>query len=120
MSEARFSNTVKTEWLDGNKREMRLLEEVFFDDGKGGIWTAESGDIIDGASIPKFLWHIVGSPFVGKYRRASVLHDVYCKNKKVNSAAVHRMFCDAMCCDDVTETKAKLMYNAVRWFGPRF
>lgn len=29
----------------------------------------------NGASIPRFFWRIMGSPFVGLHRRPSVLHD---------------------------------------------
>ena len=33
------------------------------------------GFVCDGASIPRFLWAVIGSPFVGRYRYPAVLHD---------------------------------------------
>jgi hypothetical protein len=42
------------------------------------VWTAPSGLVVDGASIPRALWTMVGSPFTGNYRRASVVHDQAC------------------------------------------
>lgn len=114
-----FTNTVKTEWLP-NGREMVLLEDVTYIDSKGKRWEAKAGDIIDGASIPRFFWRVIGSPFVGKYRRSSVIHDVYCKNKTEESVAVHAMFLEAMETDGVTKIKRKAMWSAVRCCGPRF
>lgn len=115
-----FSNSVKTEWIDGDKRDMRLLESLSFRDAKGRVWDAPEGSVINGASIPKFLWHLLGSPFVGRYRRATVIHDVYCQHQFIASRVVHRMFYDAMICDGVRKVRAKLMYAGVRLFGPRF
>ena len=51
---------------------MILLEDVSFT-SKGKIWTAPAGSVIDGASIPRFFWRVIGSPFIGYYRRASVV-----------------------------------------------
>jgi len=113
-----FDNTVKTEWLPGDPRKMRVLETINFIDSKGKIWTAPSDSIVDGASIPRFLWMVMGSPFVGLYRRASVIHDVYCVTRSEPHEAVHRMFYEAMLADGVDKEKATAMYHAVANFGP--
>lgn len=112
-----FSNTVKTEWIEGEKRNQRLLEDVIFTDSKGVEWIAEAGSIINGASIPRFLW-VWGSPFVGHYRRSTVLHDVYCQTKSRPHKAVHKMFHEAIKEDGTKRVKANLMYRAVRLGGP--
>ena len=114
-----FNNTVKTEWLKG-KRDMKLIESLSFKDSKGVIWTAPKGSIIDGASIPRFFWRVIGAPLSGIYRRASVLHDVYCASKSRPHKQVHKMFYEAMLVDDVPKIKAKTMYRAVRMFGPKW
>lgn len=115
-----FSNTVKVEWLPDDPRKMRLLETVCFIDSQGLEWVAFKGAIIDGASIPRFFWRLIGSPFVGLYRRASVLHDVYCVDKSRPSKAVHKMLREAMIVDGESKRKAKIMYNAVKLLGPRW
>lgn len=115
-----FDNTVKVEWLEHDPRLMKLLETVRFKDSDGLIWTAPEGAIIDGASIPKFCWRIIGSPFVGLYRRASVIHDVYCVTKKRSWKMTHKCFHDMMLFDKVPPAKALLMYTAVYNLGPRW
>ena len=73
----------KTVWLSTGKapnRDMLLLEKFTYWDRKGKAWVAPENSEVDGASIPQPLWSIVGSPFTGCYRRASILHDVACDN----------------------------------------
>jgi len=116
---AHFTNTVKAEWLaDG--WNMRLLEDVSFVDSSGKEWKAYAGEVVNGASIPRFFWRIIGSPFVGKYRRPSVIHDVYCDRRDEPHEAVHAMFKEAMECDGVPSYKVDTMFNAVDKFGPKW
>ncbi|MEK9810377.1 MAG: DUF1353 domain-containing protein [Candidatus Nanopelagicales bacterium] len=114
-----WSGAVKVEWLD-NGRDMRLLESLTYTDQNGQQWKALEGDIIDGASIPRFFWRLIGSPFVGRYRRASVIHDVYCKTQIHESPAIHALFHEMMLVDGVSQWVAFWMWLAVRMFGPRF
>lgn len=117
-----FIGEVDTRWLrhDGEDRNMELLSDFTFVDSKGSSWNAKKGAVINGASIPRQLWSAVGSPFVGDYRRASVVHDVHCVLKQKPHKEVHRMFYDAMMCDGVAPFRAKYMYQAVRLFGPKW
>ncbi len=117
---ARFIGEVHTEWLknSGDDRQMRLLQDFVFVDAYGTEWVAPTGHRIDGASIPSILWSLSGSPFVGDYRRASVIHDVYCVTKSRPHRAVHKMFYEAMLCDGVDLLEARKFYTAVRLFGP--
>ena len=64
--------------------------------------------------------NIVGTPFVGDYRRATVVHDVACQDKTRPHEEVHYMFYEAMLCDGVPDEQAFLMYTAVRLFGPKW
>jgi len=116
----KFDNTVKTEWLEKDPRKMILLEEVNFTDSLGVVWRAPAGSIIDGASIPRFFWRFIGSPFVGRYRRASVVHDVYCVTKERSYQDVHEMFNQAMIADNVPLGRRIAMAQAVERFGPRW
>ena len=113
---------VITEWCknEGSDRLMRLMEDFTFIDSKGINWTAKAGSIIDGASIPRILWSSVGPPLSGDYRRASVIHDVYCKSQDRDHRAVHKMFHELMLADGVGPIKAQSMYFAVKTFGPKW
>jgi len=113
------SSPIKTEWLpDG--RTMKILEDYRYVDPSGRVWPALTGSIVDGASIPQFLWGPVGGPFEGKYRNASVVHDVACQARSDAWRAVHRMFLDAMLCSGVHRVRAYTMYYAVYQCGPRW
>jgi hypothetical protein len=118
MDFGKFSGNVKVEWL--TDRKMRLLERLEYTDPDNLVWVAPKGSVIDGASIPKQLWTIIGSPFVGKYRDASVIHDIACDQKKYPWADVHEAFYNAMRASGVAVAKAKIMYGAVYHFGPRW
>jgi len=115
----RFVGSVKTEWVEADRR-MRLLEDFSYVDAQGTEWKAPKGSLIDGASIPRVLWTAVGSPFTGEYRKASVVHDVACDARSRPWDAVHRMFYEASRCGGVGEQKAKIMFAAVYHFGPRW
>ena len=117
-----FENDVRVEWLThpGADRKMQLLETFSFTDPNDKIWIAESGHTIDGASIPSLFWSIIGPPFVGDYRRASVIHDVYCDTRSESWRATHRMFYHACRAGGVSWLKARIMYAAVYAKGPRW
>ncbi|WP_051441033.1 hypothetical protein M728_005770 (plasmid) [Ensifer sp. WSM1721] len=101
-------------------RKFELAEDLEYIDPKGVHWYARSGLIFDGASIPRALWAVVGSPYTGTYRRAAVMHDFYCTHLYRLWQDVHRMFYDAMISDGTNPFRAKLMYYAVYRFGPRW
>ena len=104
----------------GDGINMQITEPFAYTDSKGIRWQVPSGTRIDGASIPRSLWSIVGSPFTGLYLEASVVHDHYCETKSRHWKAVHKVFYEAMLARGVNEYQAKLMYAAVYRFGPRW
>jgi hypothetical protein len=63
-----------------NYRTFELVNDLTYIDPKGREWYAQHGLITDGASIPQFLWSVIGSPYTGNYRRAAIIHDYYCTN----------------------------------------
>lgn len=104
--------------VDG--RRMRVLEDFGYFDPKSLHWAVPPNTIVDGASIPRPLWSLIGGPWVGKYRDASVVHDYYCDVRTADWRSVHRMFYHAMLTSGVSLLRAKLMYAAVRHAGPRW
>jgi hypothetical protein len=120
--EPSFIGRVVVEWMidDDADRTMRLVEEFAFRDREGKVWRVPAGAEIDGASIPSSLYSIVGPPFVGDYRRASVVHDHYCRTRTESWRDVHRMFYDGIVAGGVPRVVAKVMYAAVVGWGPRW
>ncbi len=119
----RFEGDVITKWLmhPGQDRKMELQQEFAFIDSKDVTWPAQTGDVVDGASIPEVLWNrVVGTPFVGDYRRATVVHDVAVSKQLYSSRQAARMFYEAMLEDGTPRARAWMMYMAVRLFGPRW
>ncbi len=115
-----FEGDVITRWLTdpaGDDRDMELIEPFAYVDPQGKRWEAAVGRTINGATIPGWLWSTIGSPYVGNYRRASVLHDVACEDQTEPSAAVHLMFYHAMRCGGVKLVEAIVMYQAVKTWG---
>src|SRR5262245_61911456 len=101
-----YVGSVDARWLvDG--RKMELLAPFAFVDADNVHWDAPKGSVVDGASIPQFAWSIIGGPFEGRYRDASVIHDVACDERKHPWESVHLTFYHAMLVSGVEDTKAK-------------
>ena len=117
----RFEGKIITEWLeDGGHRYMKTFQPFAYIDSRGRRWNVPAGSKADGASIPKIFWSIIGGPFEGPYRDASVVHDYYCDKRSRKWEEVHEVFYDAMLTRGIAQTKAWLMYKAVVEFGPRW
>jgi len=115
----KFVGHVVAQWLDDG-RKMKLVEPFGYVDPTGLTWDAPIGSIVDGASIPQIAWSVIGGPFEGKYRNASVIHDVACEQRLRPWPDVHRNFYYGMLASGVDETLAKVMYAAVYQYGPRW
>ncbi len=111
-----YSGEPVTRW-NPDGRTMTLLSELSYTDPQGLLWSARAGSQVDGASIPRSLWSIMGGPFEGKYRNASVLHDVAYEQHNRPWQDCDRMFYNAMRCSGVSAVEAKTMYYALYKFG---
>lgn len=111
-----YSGYPETRW-DPDGRSMTLLNELRYTDPDGVVWIAPAGSKVDGASIPRTLWTFMGGPFEGRYRNASVLHDVAYEQKKRPPKECDRMFYNAMRCSGVGAVEAKTMYYSLLRFG---
>jgi hypothetical protein len=105
-----------TKW-NPDGRTMTLLTELRYTDPQGLVWIAPIGSVVDGASIPRYLWSVMGGPFEGKYRNASVLHDVAYGEHNRPWQDCDRMFYYAMRCSGVSGAEAKTMFYALYRFG---
>jgi hypothetical protein len=101
-----------------------LAVDFFYKDDGGLVWKANKGNITDGASIPRPLQILVGSPFDKDFVRAAVIHDHYCdrdrKNRVRDWRKTHRVFYEMLRASEVPLIKSKLMYYAVYTFGPKW
>ena len=105
---------------DDDRRYANLLSPLAYTQPDGDHWPVPEGAWLDGASIPRPFWSLIGGPFSGLYLEASVVHDYYCDHHVRPWRDVHRMFYDAMLCRGVGGAKARIMYYAVYRFGPRW
>lgn len=113
-----FSGEPKTIWLteDGPDRHMTLIEPFWYK-GKVMDVTAPAGFRIDGATIPSALWSLVGSPYTGDYRRASIVHDKACVDANGDTKkrrAADRMFFYACRAGGCSWAQAAVLYIGVR------
>jgi hypothetical protein len=112
-----FSGNPKTEWLVdpfGRDRDMRLIEDFWYQDPDGRKWTAPAGSIVNGASIPRPLWASVGSPYTDDYRRPSIVHDVACEGPEVERKDADVMFYHACRAAGCPPRQAIWLYAGVR------
>jgi len=81
------------------------------------------GLVTDGASIPRFLWVIVGHP-MDEFAQAAVVHDylyslrgIYAEDRIYSRKRCDEIFYEAMGALKVPKWKRIAMYQAVRCFG---
>jgi hypothetical protein len=113
----------------GASRTFKLEKSFSYVDPAGTQWDVPTETlvdgvlkptILDGASIPRAFWSVIGSPWTGPYVRASVIHDYNCDFRTHAWKDVHRVFYNAMLTSQVDWVTAKVMYFAVYTFGPRW
>ena len=71
----------------------------------------------DGASIPRFLWRVVGSPFQPKFMAPSLLHDYRYEHGIGTRKAADNQFHKLLLINGVDKALAKTMYTGVRLFA---
>lgn len=89
------------------------LVEDFKATTKYGEVTVPKGFITDLASVPRILWFLL--PPFGRYTQAAVAHDYLTFKKHPDR---HEVFYELMIKYKTYAWKAKIMYWAVKMFGP--
>ena len=97
----------------GNGR-WQLTKPLIYETLLGNTVTVPEGFISDGASIPRFFWGLIGSPWSEKYGRAAVLHDFLCLQPNYPRKQADMIFLEAMQELGVSWWLRNLMYWAVR------
>jgi hypothetical protein len=119
MDHGQFSGQPVTLWdteQNAPDRNMQLVVDFWFQLGTTR-WDAPLNSTVNGASIPQPLWSLVGSPYTGDYRRASIVHDVACEGAGSNHAqrrAADKMFYHACRAGGCSIRESTLLYVGVR------
>ena len=114
-----FLSEPRGAFIDGPDRPLYRLDAPFtYRDPNGLEWTAPAGEVVDGASIPKPAWSLVGGPFSGKYLKAAIIHDYYCCAKSREYHSTHHAFWLGMLAAGIGRVQANMMWAAVRFAGP--
>lgn len=77
----------------------------------------KAGFRYDGASIPRAVWALIGSPFTGKYLPAALLHDALYSAEIFNRKTCDKIFLEYMRDLGVSWWRRNSMWLAVRCFG---
>ena len=116
-----FDGQVVVQWLDDPFiAKMQLMQDFAFRDPQGRRWIAPKGHVLDGRSIPLLFREMIGPPFGGEYRKATVVYEYHCHAMNEPWRDVHRMFFDASRSEGVPEMDAKVMYMALYAGGLRW
>lgn len=94
-----------------------VLEPFTYHDPDGKAWTVPAGTVSDGASIPRPLWTLIGSPLTGKYRRIALVHDYLYRSQVTTKDVADRVLLDGMRCDGCDEQLANTIYEGVHLGG---
>ena len=111
----------------GGDQLWRLDDALIYQCAELGRFTVKPGAITDGASIPRPLWPLLGSPMRdGRVLRAAIVHDqLYCTvgiDGRLTRAQCDALFRRALQCAGVPLLKAWVYWLGVRlggWVGWR-
>jgi len=95
----------------------RRLTHPFNFEVDGQMFIIQPGYYTDGASIPRWLWSVAGSPFTGKYVLAALIHDILYATNFYSKDQCDSIFREAMHNSGVSDLRAWGMYRAVCMFG---
>lgn len=87
--------------LNANFDKYVTQTELVYETRDGKVITVPKGYVSDGASIPRWLWSVAGSPFTGRYVPAAFVHDYLCQvglegKPEASWADTHKIFYEAM------------------------
>jgi hypothetical protein len=83
--------------------------------GKVISFVIEAGFKTDGATIPRIMWTMIGSPFQPRFSKASLCHDYQCK-KEWDVKEMSELFYENLLLAGVNKWKAKAMYQSVYFY----
>jgi len=119
MSKAVFPEKPAVRPLEGSDYE--LAQDFYFAARVCDQWTVNvhvaPGFKTDGASIPRLLWRVFGSPYDPDIFPAAIAHDALYRGEIVQREDADQAFLDMMEESGVPLKKRRLIYRGVRLFG---
>ncbi len=116
-----FQGRVVVEWLDDPfVPTMRLIEPFAYQQASGEAWKVPQGHVIKGRGMPPLFRHLIGQPFYGGFRKASIIYDHATQEMRQPWDHAQRMFLEASMVEGVHESEAKAMYLLLRAQGSRW
>ena len=118
MSKAVFPEKPAVRPLKGSDYE---LAQQFFFPAKVGGWSVvvrvSPGFRTDGASIPRLLWRVFGSPYDPDIFPAAIAHDALYRGEVLPRKDADAAFLAMMARSGVRRRKRRLVWLGVRLFG---
>ncbi|MGN0832610.1 MAG: DUF1353 domain-containing protein [Kiritimatiellia bacterium] len=119
MSKAIFPEKPAVRPIGGVDYE--LAQDFYFNSTVGGRWDVvvhvAPGFRTDGASIPRFLWRVFGSPYDPDILAAAIAHDALYRGEVVPRKDADAAFLRMMAESGVRCRKRRLVWLGVRLFG---
>lgn len=112
-----FTTALRSDWVQGEDRIVTTQPLIYFDKKTGRDFVVPIGFYSDGASVPRFLWAVVGHPFNKDVREAAVLHDFLYFSGIVSRAEADRIFREAMQWSGAKWYKRYIYWSGVRAGG---
>lgn len=112
-----FKTDLKSDFITGADEIILEIDLVYYDNRSRETFVIAPGFVCNGASIPRFLWSVLGHPFQYVARRPAILHDWLYRNKVVKRKVADQMFYDALIEEGMEADKAQLFYAGVRIGG---
>lgn len=99
---------------------MRLKEELLFRQTGGGTWVVPANAIVDGRSMPKLFFSLIGHPFESGFLKTAITYDYAVKAKVRRWTDAQRMFVEGVVVEGVATIEAKAMYMLLHATGSRW
>ncbi len=112
-----FRSELKSDFIEDTDNIILEKDLIYYDKRSKQLFVIPAGFICDGASIPQFLWGVLGHPLQADVRKAAVLHDFLYRNQVVRRKVADQMFYDALVEEGMDENKAQVFYSGVRIGG---
>lgn len=104
--------------FDPGHTEFILVADFNYIDASGFVWRIPSGTVVAGAALPKSVWSVIGGPWSGKYRKASILLEYLAETRITTSERTYELYLEAMLNSGVEKNTALFLYYAARTGGP--
>ena len=118
---AGFEGRVVVEWLDDAfVPSMRAVEDFGFRQAKGKFWKVARGQVFDGRGMPPLFCDLVGPPYEGRFRKASMVYESATQRMTEKWDEAQRMFFEAAVAEGVAPQDAKVMYLLLALQGSRW